>query len=226
MLAPAAASAQRVSYLGAHPIDLAGHWDDYEGLHEHDTLLVGADPFGEVDGVRIFLGDPIAYGWTEAVWTYRGAHPIPAMDAYCGVPGDHRHFFAPEGTFRQTSSGAQVYTEAMRGGLPMVRPARVNPRQPVVVPPRVATPAPYWFFGCQFQLVPGVRGSYVPTPLVSGCVPGNRGTAGTYWGRASSGSTTASPPANEGTWFDGRYGGFGNRPIRQRRPPPPSTQRD
>ncbi|MCA9609889.1 MAG: hypothetical protein KC619_30040 [Myxococcales bacterium] len=226
LLVPAAASAQRVSYLGAHPVDLAGHWDMEEGVHEHDTLLVGSDPFGEIDGVRVFLADPIAYGWTEAVWTYRGAHPIPGLDAYCGVTGDHRHAFVPEGSFRRTSTGVHVFIGGMRGGVPMARPTRVTPREPVVVPPRIATPAPYWFFGCQFQLLPGALGSSVPTPLVAGCVPnGGRTSYGTSMGRGAGGGRAAAAPS-ERSWFDGRYGGFGNRPVRQPPPAPPSTQRD
>ncbi len=226
LLAPVAASAQRATYRGAHPLDLEGHWHEVEGPHEHDTLLVGDDPFAEVEGTRVFLADPIAYGWTEAVWTFRGAHPLPGLDAYCGIAGDHRHPFAPEGAFRRTSSGAYVYRGGMRGGVPMVRPARTEPREPVVVPPAIATPAPYWFWGCQFQLLPGALGSFVPTPLVSGCVPRGRGRfGGTTGGGAPATGTSGREPA--GSWFDGRYGRFeGNRPVRQRPPAPPSTQRD
>lgn len=225
LLAPSAARAQPAAYRGAHPLDLEGHWHAVEEPHLHDTLLVGTEPFGEVDGTRVFLGDPIAFGWSEAVWTFRGAHPIPGLAAYCGVSGDHRHAFAPEGAFRRASSGAHVYTGAMRGGVTMTRPARTLPRSPIVVPPPVASPTPYWFWGCQYQLVPGVAGAWLPTPMVTGCAPRQPGT---WWGAgsgASGGAPAGAPPA-EGSWFDGRYGGFRSPPVRGGEPPPPPAQRD
>jgi len=46
------AHADPQAYLGAHPIDLAGHWHDAMGIHVHDTLPVGFDPFADVSGPR------------------------------------------------------------------------------------------------------------------------------------------------------------------------------
>ncbi|MBX3272018.1 MAG: hypothetical protein KF729_17260 [Sandaracinaceae bacterium] len=219
-LLPAAASAQRATYRGAHPVDHEGGWHHAEEEHEHDTLLVGHDPFGDVDGVRVFLGDPLAYGWAEAVWSFRGAHPLPGLDAYCGVTGDHRHAFPPEGTYRRTSSGVYVYTGGLRGGLPMARPARVSPRAPVTPPP-VAVAAPWWAWGCEYHLLPGSGGSFVPALRSAACVPGVRRA----WG-AGGAPVEATPGAGAGpapgSYFDGRYGGFRAPPVQGGRPARPS----
>ncbi|HJL17872.1 MAG TPA: hypothetical protein RMH99_19560, partial [Sandaracinaceae bacterium LLY-WYZ-13_1] len=171
------ASAQGHAYRGPHPVDLDGRWHLEDEVHVHGELAVGTAPFGEVDGVRIFLADPTAYGWDGAVWTFRGAHPLPGgMPGYCGIGGDHRHPFAPEGSFRR-DDGVYVFTGAMRGGRSMVRPGRLEPRRPVVrsedVPRRGRTTpgvAPFWYAGCRHRLVWGPGGP-VRVPL-AGCRPG------------------------------------------------------
>lgn len=220
LLAPQVAAAQEYTYLGPHPIDLAGAWDYDAGEHSHSGLMVGEDAFGAVDGVRLFLADPIAWGWDRDVWTYRGAHPLPGgLDGYCGIPGDHRHPFAPEGRFRRTDEGAHVYTGALRGGVAMVRPARIRPDPPIVTPPAIASPAPYWFDGCLYHLMLGSAGAFRPVPATD-CRPGRHA-------RSSGAGVTADSPAREGSWFDGNYGNH-IRPERGRssRPTPHPPQRD
>lgn len=173
---PVAARADARAYRGPHPIDLDGHWHLDDSLHVHDDLVVGLEPFGDVEGVLVFLADPLAFGWSGDVWTYRGAHPLPGgLPGYCDVPGEHRHPFAPEGSFRREDDGTYVFIGGMRGGFAMVRPGRVTPRRPIVtadvVPYGSTTPsvAPYWLGGCLHTLVWGRNGP-VPVPL-DGCVP-------------------------------------------------------
>jgi len=226
LAAPAVASAQTATYRGPHPIDLEGHWHEVDGPHEHGELVVGSEPFGDADGIRLFLADPLAYGWDGAVWTYRGAHPLPGgIEGYCGIPGEHRHPWAPEGRFRVTDDRVHVYRGGMRGGLPMLRPERLEPREEVVAAPPVASPAPYWFWGCRYRLLPGARGSFVPTPLVSGCSPRvPRGGGAVTSGRPGRGRPSTGGSAG-GSWFDGNYGGHRGRDgVTGRRPP--STQGD
>jgi len=220
---PATAAAQTASYHGPHPIDLDGHWHLEDAPHEHAELVVGTRPFGEADGQRIFLGDPIAFGWDGEVWTFRGAHPLPGgVPGYCGLPGDHRHAFAPEGRFRRSSAGAHVYTGGMRGGVAMVRPERTTPRNPILTAPAIASPAPYWFLGCQYRLLPGAAGSRVPTALVPGCVP----RSGRGYGRvlrARPGGAAPSQP--NGSYFDGSYTRMRSVDGRGSQPPASPRQR-
>ncbi len=223
---PAAAGAQTASYRGPHPVDLDGHWHLEDAPHEHAELVVGPQPFGEADGLRLFLGDPIAFGWDGEVWMYRGAHPLPGgVPGYCAIPGAHRHVFAPEGRFRRASNGAHVYIGGLRGGVAMVRPERTVPRRPVVVAPAIASPAPYWFWGCQYQLLPGDRGALLPTALVPGCELRSPGGP-TGAGRASGGShAAAARPTSRGSWFDGNYTHRRSVDGRPARGGPPSRQR-
>ncbi len=134
MLSAASARADARAYRGPHPIDEDGNWHFDESVHVHDELPVGLEPFGDIDGLLVFLGDPLEYGYEGEVWTFRGAHPLPGgVSGYCGLAGEHRHHFAPEGEFRRTSEGAYVFTGAMHGGRPTVRPGRTAPAQPMVV---------------------------------------------------------------------------------------------
>lgn len=213
---PSLARADLRAYRGPHPLDLEGRWHLEEGAHVHDELAVGLEPFGDADGVLVFLADPGAFGWAGDVWTYRGAHPLPAGAAgYCGIAGEHRHPFAPEGSFRREQGGAYVFTGALRGGLAMVRPGRVAPREAVVVAGGAGTApaaAPYWLGGCLHTLVPGPGGP-VPVP-VAGCVP----RAVPHRARHA----PAPPPPLPGT-FDGRYSRIDTRrtgvvPARAERP--------
>ena len=206
-------------------MDLDGHWHLEDAPHEHADLVVGAEPFGEADGVRVFLGDPIAFGWDGEVWTFRGAHPLPGgVPGYCALPGDHRHAFAPEGRFRREPSGAHVYIGGMRGGVAMVRPERITPRRPIVTAPAIASPAPYWFWGCQYQLLPASRGALLPTALVPGCVPRSASGRPLAPGSAT-GRARAAPASSRGSWFDGNYSRMRSVDGRSGRRAPPPTQR-
>ncbi|MBZ0116151.1 MAG: hypothetical protein K8H88_04135, partial [Sandaracinaceae bacterium] len=127
----ATASADVRLYRGPHPYDLQGHWHAEAGLHEHDTLPVGLDAFADLDGVLVFLGDPVAFGFTGDVWAFAGPHPIPFAEAYCGLRERHQHAFPPEGAFRRETDGSYRFVGALRGGLAMLRPRRTEPPQPV-----------------------------------------------------------------------------------------------
>lgn len=121
------AAAEARPYRGPHPVDLEGNWHEEESVHVHDDLPVGLAPFAAVDGVLVFLADPLAYGWDAAVWTYDGVHPLPArIGEYCGIEEEHRHPFAPEGRFRE-EHGVHRYVGALRGGVPQHRPGRMEP---------------------------------------------------------------------------------------------------
>lgn len=195
-LVPSVARAELRAYRGAHPVDLEGRWHLEEGAHVHDELPVGLEPFGDVDGVLVFLGDPAAYGWSGDVWSYRGAHPLPGgLAGYCGLAGAHEHPFAPEGSFRREQGGAYVFTGGMRGGLAMVRPRRVAPRHPVAAANPAGPPVgPYWLGGCLHTVVAGPGGP-VPVP-VRGCVPRPF---------ARPARRAPSPPAPLPGALDGRY---------------------
>jgi len=219
------AEAEARPYRGPHPVDLEGHWHLEDGVHVHEDLAVGTEPFGAVDGVLVFLADPVAYGWTGEVWTFRGAHPLPGgLRGYCGIGGDHRHPFAPEGAFRR-DDGVYVFTGAMRGGRDMVRPGRLGPRHPVVVADRPpagvpTTPgvAPFWYAGCLHRLVLGPRGPVrVPLP---GCRP-HREREGHAGARGRPGRRAA-PPAP--STLDGNYTRFESRPARAPAPPRSRSQ--
>jgi hypothetical protein len=171
------AQAQARAYRGPHPLDLDGHWHLEDTVHVHGELAVGFDPFGDVDGVLVVLGDPVAFGYEGDAWTYRGAHPLPGgLRGYCGLGGEHRHPFAPEGAFRREDDGVHVYVGAMRGGIEMVRPGRVMPRHPIVTGPLVAsrptpgTLAPFFFGGCMHQWIWGSTSRPVAVPY-AGCLP-------------------------------------------------------
>lgn len=158
------------AYRGAHPVDLEGNWHLEGELHVHDDLPVGAEPFAELDGALVFLGDPLAYGWDSSAWTYRGAHPIPAAlgRGYCSIPGEHRHAFAPEGSYRREPAGAYVFIGALRGGHAIARPARIAPRVPIVAEgPIVIGPVGTTFFvgGCLHTVILGLDDVPVAVPL-------------------------------------------------------------
>lgn len=200
LLLPAAASADARAYRGPHPIDLEGHWHLEDATHVHEELTVGLEPFADVDGLLVFLADPLAFGWSGDVWTYRGAHPMPGgVPGYCGIAGEHRHPFAPEGSFRREDDGTYVFIGGMRGGVAMVRPGRVAPRHPIVTAERprttAASVAPYWLGGCLHTLVWGHDGP-VPVPL-DGCVPAV--------GLRRRPATGPPPAPARPSWFDGRY---------------------
>lgn len=205
VLLPTSALAQARAYRGPHPIDLEGHWDLEDELHVHVGLVVGEEPFVEVDGALLFLGDPVAYGWEREVWIFRGAHPLPGgLHGYCGLTGDHAHPFAPEGAFRQESGGAYVFAGGMRGGLPMLRPARVAPRHPIVVAEPAIGPvgSTYWWGGCLRTVIVGVDGAPV-------------GICGPSAGVRPRARAPAPPPPRP--YFDGRYTGTA-QPQRARAP--------
>ncbi len=197
-LAPGLASAQ-ARYRGPHPVDLDGHWHLEDAEHVHDGLSVGEAPFGVVDEVRVFLGDPLAYGYDGEVWTYTQAHPLPGgLNGYCGVTQPHRHPFAPDGRYRRERSGGYAYVGGMRGGRAMAVPSRLTPRTPVIAPaPPIAPTAPFLWAGCLHRLDPGSRGG---VRLVQS--PGCAAIVGPF-GRARD----APPPGRgRGSYFDGNYG--------------------
>jgi hypothetical protein len=170
LLVASSASAEARAYRGAHPVDREGHWHEVEDVHVHDDLPVGLDPFGDVGGVLVFLGDPMLFGYQGDVYTYRGAHPIPHVEGYCAIAGDHRHTFAPEGAYRRGDDGAYQFSGAMRGGLAMVRPRRANqaPPGPIVARPLRPNQLPY-YYGCPQQIVMGPSGP-IAVPLPN-CIP-------------------------------------------------------
>ncbi|MFO0695668.1 MAG: hypothetical protein U0230_19055 [Polyangiales bacterium] len=147
-IASVTAHAEAARYLGPHPLDLDGNWHLVEGVHEHGALPVGLEPFGVAGGIHVFLGDPIAYGYTQTVFGYVGGHPLPTPAlGYCGLGGVHRHPFVPEGSYQRDGSGNYVYRGAFRGGRARVVPRRTVPPRPVVAgTPTIPFPTPYGYF--------------------------------------------------------------------------------
>lgn len=163
------AVAEPLPYRGPHPIDLEGHWHEEDAVHVHDDLPVGTGPFAAVDGVLVFLGDPAAYGWDGAVWTYDGVHPLPArIGEYCGIAGEHRHPFAPEGSFRERDDGSWKYVGALRGGVPQHRPGRLEPGGGPVPPAASGGDAPIPYPYAPFCGVVTERVGDATTTFVSG----------------------------------------------------------
>jgi hypothetical protein len=137
------AQAEPRPYRGPHPIDLEGRWHDESAVHVHDDLPVGLEPFASIDGVLVFLADPVGYGWAGETWTYRGAHPLPPrLDGTCGISAEHRHPFAPEGDFRRGEDGVYRFTGALRGGEPTSVPGRVAAPGGATASTIVAAPPP------------------------------------------------------------------------------------
>lgn len=125
-LAPTA-HAEPLPYRGPHPVGFDGSWHLEREVHVHDRLPVGTEPFARVEGVHVFLGDPVAHGYEGTVWTYEGVHPLPwGMPGYCGLSGEHDHPFAPEGQYRRDRGGVYDYVGPLRGGLGTYRPRRVG----------------------------------------------------------------------------------------------------
>lgn len=188
-----------------------------DGEHRHEELPVGRAPFGEVDGILIFLGDPLAYGYDGEVWTFAGAHPLPGgVSGYCGIARPHRHEFAPDGAFRRNDDGSYAYIGAMRGGLAMVEPVRLSPPEPVIPAPPPLARGTFYFGGCLAELAPGVRGGSVVSAL-SGCTPSR------FSARTPSGGGPATMVGDDSPgYFDGRYGRVRGRdaraPVRPRTP--------
>lgn len=208
---PAGAHAQQV-YRGLHPIDLDGHWHLEDAEHVHDGLVVGDGPFGVVDEVHVFLGDPLAYGYDGEVWTYTNAHPLPGgISGYCGITRTHRHPFAPEGSYERESRGVYRYTGGMRGGWAMTEPGRIEPARPVVVAPPAGSSAPVLWAGCMYGLTPGRRGGLLLAPL-PGCASGSPATSG------GGGSGARRGRASEGTYYDRTYRGHTNPGARSGQP--------
>lgn len=122
------AAAEPRPYRGPHPVDHRGTWHDESGAHVHDDLPVGVAPFADVDGVMVFLADPLAYGYQGTAWAYTGAHPLPVtVGGYCGIRGVHRHPWAPEGRYRENGRGEFTFDGALRGGQRTHVPGRVEP---------------------------------------------------------------------------------------------------
>src|SRR5688500_5405755 len=110
------ARAEPRPYRGPHPIDHEGHWHDESAVHVHDDLPVGLAPFAQIDGVLVFLADPIGYGWAGESWRFRGAHPLPPRTGgVCGIAAEHGHPFAPEGEFRRDDAGVYRFVGTLRG---------------------------------------------------------------------------------------------------------------
>lgn len=207
---PAGASAQSGTFRGPHPVDLDGHWHFEDAEHVHDGLPVGPGPFGEVEGVLVFLGDPVAYGYDGEVWTYEGAHPLSGgLRGYCGLTRSHRHPFAPEGSYRRTRDGAYVFSGGMRGGRAMVVPSRLEPDEPVIVAPPAGVTTPFLFAGCTYAFHPGGRGGWWIGPA-----PGCTCAGPPRWRRG--GVAPAAPP-DDGSYYDGNYGRVGSVDARSPR---------
>ena len=191
-LAPCGGAAQsEQTYFGAHPLDHAGHWHRVEGEHTHEGLVIGDAPFGEAGDRRIFLGDPLSWGWEGDVFAYRNAHPIPGADAYCSIEHAHAHTFAPEGSYRRDDDGGYTYVGGLRGGRPMLRPERLAPERPIARPVAGPPPAmvPFWYAGCLQIWNPRAPGGAAALPLY-GCHPRAAFIAGSFYGGA------AGPPAS------------------------------
>lgn len=176
---PALGQAEALPYRGPHPLDLDGHWHEEGAVHVHATLPVGLGPFARIDGVMVFLADPVAYGWDGDVFTYLGVHPLPPrIGEYCGIDGEHRHWFAPEGEFRRDAEGRHRFAGALRGGVPMHRPGRAEPERPVPAP-AVGPPAPVYAYPVGWVAPGGGRG---PCELVRRRTPDGAVLVGTGFG--------------------------------------------
>ena len=122
-LAPCEARADAITFYGPHPTG-PGAWDASAGAHVAATRGIATDDeIAIVEGVHVFVGDPLLYGYSGAVWTFDGVHPLPGgIEGYCALEGAHRHAFAPDTRdYAEVSAqGATAFrfTGALHGGWP------------------------------------------------------------------------------------------------------------
>jgi hypothetical protein len=104
MLAGGVAHADQHAFAGLHPIakGAGGGICEIEGPHVH-AYAVDALQYRVVEGLQVFVGDPVAFGYAGPRYQYKGHHPVHigliagGIDtlAYCYLDGPHFHAFAP-----------------------------------------------------------------------------------------------------------------------------------
>lgn len=88
-------------YGSAHPVDTraaAGPpWHESAGPHTHYYAPFDLRLYAFRDGCYYFIGDPQDFGYSGAVYSYYGAHPV--LDTYgggwCFMIGGHHHPWGP-----------------------------------------------------------------------------------------------------------------------------------
>jgi hypothetical protein len=104
VVAPGAASAQVMDYLGIHPVN--PHQGDFcyiDVPHVHAVLPADLRVYRELGrGEYLFVGDPLALGFDGTKYAYAGPHLLAMPDApaaaarfYCYIQRPHYHAHAP-----------------------------------------------------------------------------------------------------------------------------------
>jgi hypothetical protein len=136
-LAATTAWADRVSYLGLHPLPKShgGGVCYIEGPHVHD-FAPDKLQYRDHDGHHFFVGDPVAYGYDGPKYAYKGHHPIHVHEVmnddeidveFCYLDGPHYHYFSPplEADFKVVGE-AYFFVGTPPKGYAEARPAMVK----------------------------------------------------------------------------------------------------
>jgi len=102
---PAVAAAKDVRYAGSHP--RTGRPDGgfcfLEVVHVHPAVPVNLALYRQVNGLWVFVGDPVPFGWDGPRVRYYGHHPVAVQillgsrdgHVYCYLDGPHWHPYEP-----------------------------------------------------------------------------------------------------------------------------------
>jgi hypothetical protein len=173
---------RQVRFVGVHPIPkVEGGGICYiEGPHVH---IYAADKlqYRDHDGAKMFVGDPVAYGWDGPKYAYKGHHPIHVEavvggdpdEEWCYIDGPHFHYFpAPEGPEFKLAGNTYFYVGTPPAAYVEARPAMVKINTvytPLIYDrPVVAIDAPDGWIGVGV----GVPGVVVEGPAVGVVAPG------------------------------------------------------
>ena len=83
LLAPGAARAEEWIFFDPHPIHPAAGrgFCEAAGAHVHDYAPVDPAAFVLTEGLWIFVGDPVAFGYRGVVHRFDAGHVVPASGA-------------------------------------------------------------------------------------------------------------------------------------------------
>jgi hypothetical protein len=119
---PPAPQAGTYSYHGFHPLPPGhGAFCTTPGPHAHSFAPADMHVFVLWDGTFVFVGDPNVFGYTGAVYSYSGPHPLP-WGGWCDISGPHHHLFAPDETYFVLQGPYWVYETTVWGYWPRPYP--------------------------------------------------------------------------------------------------------
>jgi len=96
VMIPAAARADEWLFYDPHPVHPAagGGFCELPGAHAHDYAPVDPGAFVHSEGLWVFVGDPVVYGYRGIVYGFPAGHATPD-GALCPIAGAHHHLYGP-----------------------------------------------------------------------------------------------------------------------------------